>query len=1059
MILDNFNPTDTLKQLKDFQARSVQYVFNQLYKDGGVDRFLIADEAGLGKTWVAAGVVAKAIEHLHRKDKSLRIDVVYICSNLSIANQNISRLNVLNDNRFARPATRLTYLIIDNTASAANGTNQGLGRSFDDQINFISFTPGTTLDLKSRSGVADERAILYHLLKREVWNTNNFLKKLLKGPVRTMKRWNQILRDYKYAKFHTALADQFREEIKQDGDLMARLEELAHVYAAKRNHQQTWDEYGLIGTLRERLAKKCVDALEPDLIILDEFQRFRRLLDPNDPTAELAQEIFNVSQAKVLLLSATPYKMYTLSDSEEDDHYRDLYQTLDFLYRDKVALESVQKLIRQRRFLLQDGIDSEVLKENTTELQAELLKVMCRTERVPLTKSNDAMISPNVLKPAIEPPDVQSAFALERISKQVAAPESLEYWKSIPFPINYLKNYSIRRKMNQLEGDKGLMRTLRHAKPFMLAGDDIDQYKPLNIRHGQIRDFIKSIISNGFHKLLWVPPSMPYTTPAGPFKDMADFRKHLIFSAWDAVPDSIASTISYEVEREMVKGYPSAKHYGWKASRLLEFRKSSLYDRMAGMPVLTLVLPSPFLAEFVDPLQISIQLQNGEIPDLNHIREVAYEILEDEFNGLPDSDESGPEDQRWYWAAPYLLGDNSNIKNWCTNETYAREINQEKGKYFPEHVSELGTVLAKPSILGRKPNDLLEVVTDIALGSPATCALRSLNRIASNELFLDNEEAITAAAHVGWGFRSLFNQPQVIAFLQEQDEEVYWRKTIHYAIDGNIQSMLDEFSHILFETEGLHRKNDAERMAVLSAHIRKVLAGFETSRVTVDLFNPGHKHFNISSKQIRSRYAMRFGNLSEDESRVIRSDLVRDAFNSPFKPFILASTSIGQEGLDFHTYCHSVVHWNLPSNPVDLEQREGRVHRYKGLAIRKNVANDFGLRVLVESDAKDDVWIKLFKEAKQKVRDLGIHDTDIIPFWIYEGETDPVTIERSTIQLPYSREVSKTSDLLKKLAAYRVVFGQPRQEDLLKHILKRDFTDTEIRSFMISLEPPPIDSR
>ena len=44
------------------------------------------------------------------------------------------------------------------------------------------------------------------------------------------------------------------------------------------------------------------------------------------------------------------------------------------------------------------------------------------------------------------------------------------------------------------------------------------------------------------------------------------------------------------------------------------------------------------------------------------------------------------------------------------------------------------------------------------------------------------------------------------------------------------------------------------------------------------------------------------------------------------------STSIGQEGLDFHTYCHAVVHWNLPSNPVDMEQREGRVHRYKGHA-------------------------------------------------------------------------------------------------------------------------------
>ena len=42
------------------------------------------------------------------------------------------------------------------------------------------------------------------------------------------------------------------------------------------------------------------------------------------------------------------------------------------------------------------------------------------------------------------------------------------------------------------------------------------------------------------------------------------------------------------------------------------------------------------------------------------------------------------------------------------------------------------------------------------------------------------------------------------------------------------------------------------------------------------------------------------------------------------RPFVLATTSIGQEGLDFHNYCRVIMYWNLPSNPMDLEQREGR---------------------------------------------------------------------------------------------------------------------------------------
>ena len=92
---------------------------------------------------------------------------------------------------------------------------------------------------------------------------------------------------------------------------------------------------------------------------------------------------------------------------------------------------------------------------------------------------------------------------------------------------------------------------------------------------------------------------------------------------------------------------------------------------------------------------------------------------------------------------------------------------------------------------------------------------------------------------------------------------------------------------------------------------------------------------------MRGRFALRFQSEENDTGRATRPEQVREAFNSPFWPFVLATTSVGQEGLDFHHYCHAVVHWNLPANPVDLEQREGRVHRYKGHAIRKNVARSF----------------------------------------------------------------------------------------------------------------------
>jgi len=94
------NVNAILSGLKDFQQNTVEYVFRRLYLDQSkTRRFLIADEAGLGKTFVARGVIARAIDYLW--DTVERIDIVYICSNADIARQNINRLNVTGQEDFA----------------------------------------------------------------------------------------------------------------------------------------------------------------------------------------------------------------------------------------------------------------------------------------------------------------------------------------------------------------------------------------------------------------------------------------------------------------------------------------------------------------------------------------------------------------------------------------------------------------------------------------------------------------------------------------------------------------------------------------------------------------------------------------------------------------------------------------------------------------------------------------------------------------------------------------------------------------------------------------------
>ena len=46
---------------------------------------------------------------------------------------------------------------------------------------------------------------------------------------------------------------------------------------------------------------------------------------------------------------------------------------------------------------------------------------------------------------------------------------------------------------------------------------------------------------------------------------------------------------------------------------------------------------------------------------------------------------------------------------------------------------------------------------------------------------------------------------------------------------------------------------------------------------------------------MRGRFAMRLADYRDEDGSVSRLGGVRDAFNSPFKPFVLATTSIGRE--------------------------------------------------------------------------------------------------------------------------------------------------------------------
>jgi hypothetical protein len=333
--------------LKDFQRRTVDYVFKRLFLDEKPGkRFLIADEVGLGKTLVARGLITKAVDYLW--DKVERLDIIYICSNAEIARQNINRLKINKEIDFAL-STRITLLPVSLHDLEKN------------KLNFISFTPGTSFDLRSQGGIKRERALLYHILRDE-WDMGRRKKHMAVFQCGAGKdTWISYLRGFlERNKINQDLAKGFIdklnmqiEEARKNGekDLKTCFEDLSERFDQRRKptNQDYYDQTKFIGELRSILAASCIAALEPDLIILDEFQRFKHLLDGQDQMSQLANVLFDYTDARTLLLSATPYKMYTMHHEDEDNHYEDFIRTARFLLNSEDKTKKLQNRLREYR--------------------------------------------------------------------------------------------------------------------------------------------------------------------------------------------------------------------------------------------------------------------------------------------------------------------------------------------------------------------------------------------------------------------------------------------------------------------------------------------------------------------------------------------------------------------------------------------------------------------------------------------------------------------------------------------------------------------------------------
>lgn len=860
----------------------------------------------------------------------------------------------------------------------------------------IPLTPSTSFRFYSAQGTANERALMCDILcgltqfkdYKEV--ISNFLSC-------NVKNWQELIHTYNYI-IGLCGEDYLRE---MHGKLQTILSDtiinqlIEYAQTGCDNRQRA----DMINKLRRIFAEISIDMLDPDLVIMDEFQRFNSLLEQgDDEQSMLANKFFDDkrSNTKILLLSATPYKPYStleeLNTNGNDEHYQDFMKVMDFLYATKDKADRFKLIWHTYSAALKrtDVVDLTPLVVTKNEAEEALYGVMCRTERF-----NSGIIDDSrVCDVQVVPEDILS-FAEGQYLMDCLNQENtkvrlgnlpMEYVKSSPYLLSFMDKYELKKRIASALQHSDVKRYGK-MDALLLSKYAINNYRPIPAANGKLK-YLHDLVFGTRHEkktqlLLWVPASNPYYKAGGVFEsnEARNFSKIILFSSWEMVPRMISIMMSYYSELytlgELKKVEAEIRYTSQKKNRYGENRLRA--DGLLEYPCQTLsglFSPTTFYGE-----------------KLSSIRKIIKQRIQEEFaqNTIISSiPQQGRNNAKLILTLMKIL-DGKPVED--LNDLYV-------------------------------PSNALDVMTDIAIASPAVCAYRQSG----------NEED---AQMVAKAIVSVFNKPESAAVIDlmynKKNDDDYYESVLDYCVVGNLQAVIDEYAHMT-------------QTKMLGHTVTEAIIG--TSNLSIDTTDS----LGMEEKKqlMRCHFAIPFIDKTVTDKSVARTTNIRKAFNSPFRPFLLSTTSIGQEGLDFHWYARKIVHWNLPSNPVDLEQREGRINRFKCLAIRRNVVKLYGNETF-------HTWDELFSMAYSNLK--GMH-SDIVPYWCLpvaelteEQRAKLEYIERIVPLYPLSRDRYKYERLIKVLALFRMTLGQPRQEELLNLLKNMHLSDEQLKKLTIDLCP------
>ena len=988
------------KKLKDFQKATVEHIVN-IFKSKKQRRVLLSDEVGLGKTIVSKGVI-QAVGELSDEygiwdDNTYR--VVYICSNANIVKQNTENLGIEDVMNIDESRLSMQHFIVAKKVKELQKSKKSKPRIL------IPLTPGTSFNLQTSAGNMNERALMFAILSHldDFKDHKTALKNRLNIYGANGDNWTDIIDKYE-KDIKENVCTGYRENISKEvvnDDCYQEAKDLL-LKAIALNDYNTTNK--AITLFRIIFCKISMKELNPDLVIMDEFQRFSSLLDleGNSEEAMLTRTFFGKEDGPfILLVSATPYKPFTtleeLNENKIDEQYQDFNKLADFLFdgREDIVFQQVwHDYSKELCHISSDNLDILIAKKNIAE--DTMYEAMSRTERYRNSSQDDTYLK-------ISTGDIASYCQMQEVLGECNKMSEgrfgvktlpMEYAKSSPYLLSFMDKYKLKEKLAKAYTEHPWK--IKQKQQYLIKKKNINTYERIPSCNAKLDKLSNILFGEKGEKhgeqLFWIPASHPYyKIPASNvFAKNHDFSKVLVFSAWEMVPRMIACMISYAIEQKSIShAFPSATYTNTK-----ENSEKDALDK-----------------------------QEGEKAGTGRLRRESLELVTCCSDFLKDA----------YNPKAYLGNDLKEIKagikeNFKNTSRFTLVEQPTTAKFLLEAIKLLDSNTEEKILISE---DGLDTLVNMAIGSPGICFYRLLGN-----KDLAQEAATKICNNI---FNRRYNAAVIDILYNKKSVQTYFKQVIDYCVMGNLQAVLDEFAYMIDERSNGERNVEMIQKRMIESFIDRNYQEIDTT----ESFGKEKK----KKWRIRTHYAMPYGNIRMTDQATNRANDVRLAFNSPFRPFVLASTSVGQEGLDFHWYCRKIMHWNISSNPQDMEQREGRIDRYKSLFVRRNVA---------KFHPETYTWNEMFDLARTEAKEKGF--CELVPYWSIPqdmlksiAETDREYIESIVPLYPLSMDYDRYRHMKSVLRLYRLTMGQPRQEELLEFF--KDMPAEDIDKLLFNLSP------